>query len=340
MQSQTFTAKRQRLNQRLQRAERWALIQRSPTAAAGLALGLASLGVAWEQAVPAAGRIAAVMAVIASLPLLLVLLKFVTKPRLWWQELADPLVGSVMPTTAMATMVIAKAVAATAPALGEALWLGGLLLHLTTLIGFVVRQLPAFRFANLMPSWFVPPVGIIVAVVTAPASGYQPLVHGLWNFGFGAYLLLLPLILCRLLVGPPLAEAARPSLAILAAPASLSLCGYLACHGVADPVVVAVLATLALVMTAVAYLALLVLLRLPFMPSLAALTFPLVISATALFALARQLGQWPLTSDWQPLVQQLALGELVIATAVVSHVALAFARRLPRAALAAQAANA
>lgn len=329
----TATASRQRRLRRQRRASRrWAQIQSSPTALAGLALGLASLGSCWDQVLAAEGRIAGVMAVLAALPLLLVLLKFASRPRLWWQELADPLIGSVLPTIAMASMVIAKALGTAAPAAGEVLWRVAVILHLLTLAGFVLRQLPRFAVARLLPSWFVPPVGIIVAVVTAPpALAGQPLLAGLWQFGVCAYLLLLPLVLCRLALSAPLCRVTRPSLAILAAPASLSLVGYLATHASPDPVVVAVLATLALVMTAVVVVALLVQLRHPFVPSLAAFTFPLVISATACFALARQLAQWPLTLAWAGRVEQLAWLELLLATAVVAYVALAFIRRLPAA---------
>lgn len=309
---------------------RWPQIQRSPTALAGLALGIASLGSCWDQAVAAGGSIASSMALLAALPLLLVLLKFASRPRLWWQELADPLVGSVLPTIAMASMVIAKALSAALPAAGEVLWRAALLLHLLTLAGFVLRQLPRFAVARLLPSWFVPPVGLIVAVVSAPSAlAGQPLLTGLWQFGVSAYLLLLPLVLCRLALSAPLCRFSRPSLAILAAPASLSLMGYLATHASPDPVVVAVLASLALVMTAVVAVALLVQLRQPFVPALAAFTFPLAISATACFALSQQLAQWPLTLGWAGRVAQLAWLELLLATVVVIYVALAFIRRLP-----------
>lgn len=329
----TATSSRQRRLRRQRRASRrWAQIQSSPTALAGLALGLASLGSCWDQVLGAEGRIAGVMAVLAALPLLLVLLKFASRPRLWWQELADPLIGSVLPTIAMASMVIAKALSAALPVAGEVLWRAALLLHLLTLAGFVLRQLPRFAVARLLPSWFVPPVGLIVAVVSAPpALAGQPLLAGLWQFGVSAYLLLLPLVLCRLALSAPLCRVTRPSLAILAAPASLSLVGYLATHASPDPVVVAVLATLALVMTAVVVVALLVQLRQPFVPALAAFTFPLAISATACFALSQQLAQWPLGHGWAGRVEQLAWLELLLATVVVAYVALAFIRRLPAA---------
>lgn len=318
--------------QRRRAGRRWPQIQRSPTALAGLALGIACLGSCWDQAVAAGGSIASIMALLAALPLLLVLLKFASRPRLWWQELADPLIGSVLPTIAMASMVIAKALSAALPVAGEVLWRAALLLHLLTLAGFVLRQLPRFAVARLLPSWFVPPVGLIVAVVSAPpALAGQPLLAGLWQFGVSAYLLLLPLVLCRLALSAPLCRVTRPSLAILAAPASLSLVGYLATHASPDPVVVAVLATLALVMTAVVVVALLVQLRQPFVPALAAFTFPLAISATACFALSQQLAQWPLGHGWAGRVEQLAWLELLLATVVVAYVALAFIRRLPAA---------
>lgn len=318
-------------------SRRWPQFQQSPTALAGLALGIASLGSCADSALMMAGQLAAIMALLALVPLALVVVKFISHPQLWWHELADPLAGSVLPTIAMASTMIAHTWAAALPQLAEALWWGALGLHLLTLAGFVLRQLPRFTIARLLPSWFVPPVGLIVAVVCAPpALAGQPLLTGLWQFGVSAYLLLLPLVLCRLALSAPLCMNTRPSLAILAAPASLSLVGYLASHDNPDPVVVALLAVLALVMTAVVVIALLVQLRHPFVPALAAFTFPLAISATACFALAHQLGQWPLTLVWAERVAQIAWAELLLATVVVAYVALAFMRRLRLAGRAAQ----
>ena len=300
-----------------------------PTAAAGLALGMASLGRVWDAVLSLhgwlpAGVIAPLMALLASWPLLAVIAKFVRNPHLWWQELAEPLAGSVIPTAAMATMTISAVLAPFAGAVAATLWWLAVAVHLLSLAGFVWRQSSGFALQRLLPSWFVPPVGIVVAVISAPPAASPALLTALWLFGVGCYAVLLPLTLLRLVVAEPLPPAARPALAILAAPASLCLCGYLALPSAPLPWVVLVLGTIAILMTTVIDLALLWLLRMPFMPSFAALTFPLVISANALLALGRYGHQWPGAQGGAQLLTLLGYVQLALASTVVARVAHAF----------------
>ena len=69
--------------------------------------------------------------------LLVLTFKFLIHPRLLWQDLAHPVVGSVVPTYAMGTMVVSKAVGLLAPTLGQGLWLFAVIIHLVFLATFV-----------------------------------------------------------------------------------------------------------------------------------------------------------------------------------------------------------
>lgn len=78
----------------------------------------------------------------------------------------------------------------------------------------------------MVPSWFIPPVGIIVADVAFPGvPALLPFAQTLFVIGLVSYAILLPTMLYRLFFLPQVANAAKPTLAILAAPASLSLAG-------------------------------------------------------------------------------------------------------------------
>ena len=77
-------------------------------------------------------------------------------------------------------------------------------------------------------------------------------------------------------------ESARPLFCIYTAPMSLSIVGYLATAPDPNPLFVGVMLVLAQVLFAVVLTRLPVLLRLKFYPSYAAMTFPFVITATAL----------------------------------------------------------
>ena len=297
------------------------LYRNAPTPMAGLALGIASLGLCWERLI-GTGYAQYLSAGLASGLLLLLLARFISQPYSLWQDLAHPVIGSVAPTFAMATMVISSALGQANTTCGEVLWLSAIALHLVFMITFMVQRLRQWRLDHLVPSWFVPPVGIIVADVTFPNTLYwHELAVGLLYFGMLMYAVLLPLIIYRFMFSTPIADAAKPTIAIMAAPASLSLVGYLTVIAVPSPLLVALLSSIALLMTAVTYLALFHLLRLPFSPGYAAFTFPLVISATAMLKLSTWMASYPPLIDYAPAIASLGHVELGVATLVVVYVA-------------------
>jgi len=287
-----------------------ARLQKVPTAAAGLALGLASLGWCADQLFAQHGRLQQAAALLA-LPLLMaVLLKFLRSPQLLQQELAHPVAGSLLPVMCMATLVQTAAWLSFSPALATLAWWLALAGHLTLLTGFIRQRLAQFALTDLVPAWFIPPIGFVVAVLTAPLSAPLWLLQLLAGAGLLAYLLMLPLMLYRLGHGTPLPAPQRPLLAILAAPGSLTLTGLL-CLPLAAALPVSLLLSLsvvALLLTLRVWSQLPQLLRGSFNPAFAACTFPLVISATALLKLSAHLAL-----QTSPLLQQLAAWQLLLA---------------------------
>lgn len=298
--------------------------QSIPTPLAALALGIASLGWCWDSSFGLNGTVQFPAAVFAMCLLGLLLLKFSTTPQLLWQDLAHPILGSVLPTAAMASMVVS--VALPSP-IAQVLWYSAVVLHIVLFAGFLWHRLPALQLQQLIPGWFVPPIGIVTAVLTCPLAIPQMLITGLFWFGLAAYLLMLPIMLYRLLFAGTLPLAAKPSLAILAAPASLCLASYLTFTPEPAIWLVMLLLALALIMTSIIYLALPYLLRLPFSPAFAAYTFPLVIGTTALFKVSALFNQWQLATVAR-LITYIAYLELAIATVICSYVTLRFAQYL------------
>ncbi|MBY5948797.1 TDT family transporter [Photobacterium rosenbergii] len=297
----------------------------APTPMAGLALGIGSLGWCWENAADLGGRGQLIGAGIASVLLVVLLFKFLIHPRALWQDISHPVVGSVVPTFAMGTMVVSKALGIYYPIAGQALWLAAVVLHLIFLALFTYHRVKDFELHHMVPSWFVPPIGIIVADVAFPGGALRPLAEGLQMFGMGIYAVMLPLMVYRLIFSHEIPDAAKPTIAIMAAPASLSLAGYLTVTQAPSPVVIALLGGIAVLMTFVIYLALVRLLRLSFSPGYAAFTFPLVIGATAMFKTAAWMTAQGYDVEYVNQVSSLAHLELYVATAVVSYVALRYA---------------
>ncbi len=297
----------------------------APTPMAGLALGIASLSWCWESIVPAHGYIQLSGTVVACALLLILCLKFISFPQSLWQDLMHPVAGSIVPTFAMSLMVISKTTGQYFPSAGSILWLFAVLLHIVFFSLFTCHRIKAFHLEQMLPSWFVPPIGIIVADVAFPGNpALQPLAESLMMFGMTAYAVMLPVMLYRLIFITEIPDPAKPTIAIMAAPASLSLAGYLTLLPEPSPFIVALLGSIAVLMTVTIYVALFRLLRLPFSPGYAAFTFPLVIGATALFKTAQWLSGIEGSGEYALLIHTLATIELYIATLVVGYVCMRY----------------
>ena len=298
-----------------------------PTPVAGLALGIASLGLSWENLRPGAG-LAETAAVIAALLLILLSVRFVLHPETLSRDLANPVVGGVVATYAMAWMLISISLWQFSHMAWALLWLFGLGVHVAFLSLFVKNRMAVrFELLHMVPSWLVPPVGIIVAAVAyrGPHEGilFQLAVVALY-FGMLAYALMLPVMFYRFIFAENVPVTAMPTLAILAAPASLSLTGYLSLAEDPQPLPVILLMGIAVLMTAIVYVAFLRLLMLPFSPAYSAYTFPLAIGATGLFKAALQMEAWQIRQKLIDQTRGLAVFELLIATAVVAYVTARF----------------
>lgn len=301
----------------------------APTPMAGLALGIASLGWSWENFSELHGYGQWVGAGIASVLLAILAIKFILHPQLLRQDLAHPVVGSVVPTFAMGTMIVSNSLGQWLPLAGDALWLVAIVLHIVFLASFGYHRAKEFELHHMVPSWFVPPVGIIVADVSFSGNPVlAPVAQGALMFGMVAYAIMLPMMIYRFMFTHEIPDAAKPTMAIMAAPASLSLAGYLTVTATPSQVIIAMLFGIAVLMTTIIYLAFFKLLRLPFSPGYAAFTFPMVIGATALFKMANWMETQGLASDYVQQVRGLADLELIVATFVVSYVALQYINNL------------
>lgn len=298
-----------------------------PTPMAGLALAIASLGWCWENAANFNGSAQAAGALIGGVMLLLIAAKFTLSPKGLWQDLQHPVVGSVVPTFAMGLMIVSNSLGDVSPVMGDALWLAAVAAHVVFLGSFIFHRAKSFSLDHMVPSWFVPPVGLVVADVAFSGNpALRPIADVILLFGLIAYAVLLPLMVYRLIFCGEVPDGAKPTIAIMAAPASLSLAGYLTVSQSPSPLIVSVLLGIALLMTAVIYVSFLRLMRLPFSPGYAAFTFPMVIGATALYKTAAWMQSIGVASEYVNQVSVIAFIELIVATVVVGYVAMHYRR--------------
>lgn len=303
----------------------------APTPMAGLALAIASLGWCWDGVLVSQGLLQTpglvqwISAAIAGVLLAILAVKFLVHGHLLREDLAHPVVGSVVPTFAMGCMIVSASLDPISLFLRELVWLLSVGLHVVFLVSFLYHRIKEFEVHHMVPSWFVPPIGIVVADVSFSGNPtLAPVAHATLVFGLMLYAVMLPMMIYRLMFRHEIPDAAKPTIAIMAAPASLSLAGYLTVTEMPSPVIIGLLFGIAVLMTFIIYVAFFKLLRLPFSPGYAAFTFPMVIGATALFKLAAWMQNVDIDVQYVNQVFSLAYLELIVATLVVGYVAVRY----------------
>lgn len=142
-------------------------LMKLPTPAGGLALGIGSLGLILEEQLGTGGIVQITSAVLAACLLGVLVTRFTLAPSSLHKDLRHPVVGLVAPTVAMALMIVSKTVVTYGSAqIGFAIWGAAVALHLGFSASFIWHRLKDPALHHMVPSWFIPPVGIAVAAVT------------------------------------------------------------------------------------------------------------------------------------------------------------------------------
>lgn len=253
------------------------LVRGVPVPAAGVALGVVSLG---NLAAPLGEWIHVLCAVVAACLVLLVIAKAVFFTKMVQEDLRNPVVAGTSGTFFMALMQLSTVLAPVAYAPAFALWCIAVLGHVALIVWFTAHFIFHFDLKKVFATYFVAYVGIAVAAVTSPSFGMEPVGRILFWFAFACYIVLLVTVTTRY-AKHEVPDAAKPTFCIYSAPASLSITAYLSVMEEPNLVFVGALAVIAQCMFVAALTQLPKFLRLPFYPSYAAMTFPFVITATA-----------------------------------------------------------
>ncbi|USD68195.1 TDT family transporter [Vibrio sp. SCSIO 43136] len=286
-----------------------------PLSQSSLALGIIGLGQAWSLYHEGFSTwLRPLCAFIGFCLLLPVILRYFTSYSRFIAEIRHPLSGSLMAPISMAVLILCDYLALVLPTLALPLWVLALSMHFTMLCFFFFFQIRSFKISNIVPSWFLYPVGMISSSLAGSQLGMNEFSETIAMTCITIYFFMLPLVLYRLVFAGSLPRRAKPTLAIMAAPINLTLAAYMVNFSSPDPVLTGALAGIAMTMTMLIYLCYIPLLRLRFQPSIAAVTFPSVISAIA----THHLTEWFKTEfpQWFWL-RNFGLIELLIATGMV-----------------------
>ncbi|PJJ29284.1 TDT family transporter [Lacrimispora celerecrescens] len=290
------------------------MIKKIPIPVAGLSLGFAALGnllQSYSESIRlVCGAISAVLAI-------MFLCKCIFHFDMVKEDMKNPVMASVSGTFSMAVILLS---AYAKPFIGSGavyIWYFGIALHILLMLYFTERFLYRLNMKTVFASYYIVYVGIVTASVTAPAFGRTRLGTGIFWFGLIWCLILLVLVTARYVKYKEIAEPARPLFCIYTAPVSLCLAGYLQSAEAKSMAMVLFLMVLAgiLYITVLVYLPRF--LALPFYPSYAAFTFPVVISAIAMKMSTAFLAKMGYAVGVLPVI---VLAETVIAVCLVVYV--------------------
>lgn len=298
------------------------VIKKVPIPTAGVALGLAALGNLLQPYTEIAHFVCGGL----SLALVSMLVaKVVLFPSMIRDDLQNSILASVSATFFMTLMQLAGYLAPVAivPAFG--LWCAAIVGHFTLMAWFTAHYIRRFKLSEVFPTYFICYVGIIVAAVTSPTFGMEAFGQGIFWFGFACYAILLAVVTARY-IKHDIPEGARPLFCIYAAPMSLSLVGYLAVMPEPNLMFAVVLMGLGQLLLLGVATQLPKFVALKFYPSYAAMTFPFVISATALGKGMQALHAAGVAIPALPMVEALIALETVFAAVMVTYVVVHYAK--------------
>lgn len=295
------------------------MLKKLPLPVTGVALGTAALGNLLESY---SAGVRLFCGGVALLLMVLVILKILTDPAQFRQDMQSPIIASVFCTFSMAIMLLAGYAKPFIGSAAAVIWYIGVALHIVLILYFTARFMRKLVLAQVFASYYIVYVGIVVASVTAPAFGALAVGQGAFWFGFVMLLVLLVLVTWRYLSVRDVPPPAQPLFCVYTAPASLCLAGYMQSFPQKSWGLAVGIALLSLVLYVVALVRLPRFLKLPFFPSYAAFTFPFVISAIGMkmmMAYAASISR-PI-----PGISILVLIETVIACLLVAYTIIRYA---------------
>lgn len=288
-------------------------------------MGLGGLGLAWREASHILGAPAVIGEALLLLTTALWLLIFglhltraMRHPGALVGDFKHPIRSAFAGAVSIGLMIIAAALFPYARDAAAIVWAVGVALHVGIAVWTVRGLLIAPReAASLAPPLLIPLVGNILAPILGAKLGF--LAVSWMMFGLGALLwaMIQPIILGRVVAGPPLPDKLKPTLGIFLAPPAV---GTVALVSLTGGFGVAALTVFGLAVFVAAVLLSMIPLfaRIPFAMSWWGWTFPSAAFALAMILLAQV---WP--ADW---AVALAWALLFLASTIVARVSLATMR--------------
>ncbi|SDB16994.1 exfoliative toxin A/B [Streptococcus henryi] len=290
------------------------LFKQPPLAMSGLILAQLALG---QLLIPFLPFLSLLIAYLGLLEFIYLTVFIVSHPKTLARQLEKALPASIFSTYFMSSLLLAVNFQSWNLTVAPYFWWFGTIGHILHLLYFTGKFVFRFNWDNVYPSWTVLFIGLSLSALTSGITNQVQLGMAIFWFCLCLSLPLFILIVYKLRQFG-IDQVAQPNLATLCAPLSLLLATY----QTISPSRNLVLSLILLVVSQSLYFY--ILRKIPnlfhqsFHPGFSALTFPLVISARALFITCSNLGLNQIV--WQSLIYL----EVAIASFIVIYVTIGY----------------
>lgn len=255
------------------------MLKKIPLPIVGVMLGMAALGNLIQSY---SENIRLLFGTISLVLGIVFILNVLSNWKSFTENMKNPIMASVFCTFPMAIVLLSGYAKQFIGESAKFIYYGGLAIHGVVLIYFTIRFIFNFDFKKVFASYYIVYVGMVVGSVVAPAFEAMILGKNLFWIGFILLLALLVVVNYRYIKYKEIPEPAQSLFAITTAPASLCLAGYIQSFEQKSMGIVLFLAILSQILYILVLTKMPKFLKLKFYPSMAAFTFPFVITAISL----------------------------------------------------------
>lgn len=296
------------------------MIKKIPLPAAGLILGLFSLGNLLQSY---SENLRLFIGALAFLIMLLYIVRIASNIETFKEEMKNPVMASVFACFPMAIMLFSGYLKPFLPSLANIVFYLGILIHIIVIIYFTKQFILNLDIKKIFASYYIVYVGIVVSSLMAPLFSAIKIGQIAFYFGLISFVILFILVNYRYKkIGHP-DNPLKPLYCITCAPASLLLAGYCQSFENKNVTLLIVLMVVSQALFFHVWYKLFGYLKdTKFYPSYSAFTFPFVISAIGLkmstgFLLKSQ--TIVAGSTFATVLPLLVLIETIIATILVTY---------------------
>lgn len=250
-----------------------------PIALAGISLGFMSIATSLtEFNIIWVRHIAVLFSVLC---LLFLLIKLCLYPKKVFYEIKNPTIGAIYPTVFMTLMLISVYLVKINLEIARTLWLISIILHFIIFIIFGINMIKDFNIKNMIPSWFIPTIGIGLAAVTSKPMNMPNISKLIFYYSLVWFIILFPIMIYRILFKEKINGVKEFTLMIMLAPSNICLAGYFAVSDKPNFIFITILASISYIALIYGYAILPKFIKQAFTPACAPITFPLGISVVA-----------------------------------------------------------